>query len=109
MEDCIFCKIINKEVPTKILFESNTVVAFPDINPAADVHILIVPREHLHSVQDVQDNGQLLSDIYSVANELAEKHNLKEDFYRIVVNAGRAQQIPHLHFHLLGGEWKNRI
>lgn len=110
MNDCLFCKIINKEIPKEFTFESDTLVAFPDINPSADVHILIIPKEHIGSIEDLRsEHGMLLSEIYQTVNKLVVDNNLRNDAYRVVVNGGKAQHIPHLHFHLLGGNWKRMV
>lgn len=106
MDDCIFCKIIRKEIPKDFEFESENLVAFLDINPSADIHILIVPKEHIGGVGDLtREHGDLLSEVYSMVNELVKKNNLTDDSFRVVVNGGKAQHVPHLHFHLLGGKW----
>ena len=110
MEDCIFCKIINKEIPKEFNYETNTLVVFPDINPAARVHLLIVPKQHIGEIKDLgKGQGNLLEDVYGVVNKLVEENNLTDDLYRVVVNGGKAQHVPHLHFHLLGGQWKKMI
>lgn len=108
--DCIFCKIVKKEIPSNFVFESDSLVAFPDINPSADKHILIVPKKHLAGVGDLTDqDGQLLSQVYQVANQLVSEYNLTDSPYRVVVNGGKAQHVPHLHFHLLGGNLKKFV
>lgn len=108
--NCIFCKIIKKEIPASFVFESDFVVAFPDINPSADTHILIVPKKHIGAVQDLTtQDGELLSKIYQVANQLVSEYNLEGKQYRIVVNGGKAQHVLHLHFHLLGGKLKKLV
>ncbi|MDP3758871.1 MAG: HIT domain-containing protein, partial [Candidatus Daviesbacteria bacterium] len=85
-------------------------VAFPDSSPSADVHILIVPKEHIGSVEDIgSEHGILLSEIYQTVNKLVADNNLRDNAYRVVVNGGKAQHIPHLHFHLLGGQWKKFV
>lgn len=110
MNDCIFCKIINKEIASNIVYESDEIVAFPDINPSADIHILIVPKQHIAGIQDLdKENGNLLADIWRVANKLVKQYNLENNSYRVVVNGGKAQHVPHLHFHLLGGSWKKMV
>ncbi|MBI2334760.1 HIT domain-containing protein [Candidatus Daviesbacteria bacterium] len=110
MEECIFCKIINKEIPKEFRFESDTLVAFDDISPSADVHILIVPRVHIEKMLDLNKNhSNLLVQIFEVVNRLVQENNLSGDSYRLVVNGGRAQHVPHLHFHLLGGQWKKMV
>ncbi|MEW6008665.1 MAG: histidine triad nucleotide-binding protein [Candidatus Omnitrophota bacterium] len=103
--DCIFCKIIDKEIPAKIVFENKDVCAFPDINPKAKVHILIVPKEHREglfslSERDVELVGKLM---VSVA-EVAKKFNLES--FRVIINSGSGagQSVFHLHLHLLSPE-----
>lgn len=110
MNDCIFCQIINRKVPAKIIYEDDMLMVFPDISPSADIHILIVPKEHIKSIRELEDkHGVMLTKVYQIANKLVDENNLNENLYRVVVNGGRAQHIPHLHFHLLGGEWKKAI
>lgn len=110
MAGCIFCKIINKEIPKEFRFEDNNLVAFDDINPSADIHILIVPKIHLEKMLDLNKNHtSLLIQIFEVVNRLVQENNLSSDSYRVVVNGGRAQHVPHLHFHLLGGQWKKMV
>src|SRR5258708_6099844 len=100
MDDCIFCKIINKEISSNIIHETDSLVAFPDINPSADVHILIVPKKHIRGVEELTSKDEkLLTQIYQVANQLVSEYNLKDNAYRVVVNGGKAQHVPHLHFH----------
>jgi histidine triad (HIT) family protein len=106
MDQCIFCKIVSKEIPKEFLFESENLVAFADIHPSADIHILIVPKEHISGVKNLEEkHAGLLSEIYSVVNKLVLENNLENDSFRVVVNGGLAQHVPHIHFHLLGGKW----
>ena len=110
MQDCIFCKIISGEIPKQFNFESDSLVVFPDIHPSADIHLLIVPKEHIETIGEIGENhGNLLTDVYKSVNKLVEENNLTKDSYRVVVNGGKAQHVPHLHFHLLGGQWKKFI
>ena len=110
MDDCIFCRIIRKEIPKEFDYESETLVVFPDINPSADIHLLIVPKEHISGVSEIrEENAPLLSEVYKTVNKLVEENNLKDNLYRVVVNGGKAQHVPHLHFHLLGGQWKKMV
>lgn len=109
MEDCLFCQIVLKKVPAKFVYQSDNLVAFPDINPSAQVHILIVPKEHVTTFHALEaKHGAMLTEIFQVASKLVEENNLEDNVYRVVVNGGRAQHIPHLHFHLLGGKWWKR-
>jgi histidine triad (HIT) family protein len=110
MDTCIFCKIINKEIPKEFDYESENLVVFPDINPAAQVHLLIVPKRHIRAITEIkQDMGGLLVEVYQAAKVQVEKNNLSQRYYRVVVNGGRTQHVPHLHFHLLCGQWKKFI
>ena len=110
MDDCIFCKIIRKEIPKDLDYESENLVAFADINPSADVHLLIVPKQHIGGASDLSaEYGSLLAEIYTVANKLVKENDLTERAYRVVVNGGKAQHMPHLHFHLLGGNLRKMV
>lgn len=109
MDDCVFCKIRDKQIPTKLEYESDTVMAFPDIDPAAEVHILIVPKEHIPTFLDIKkDDKDLISEMVDVAQKMVVTKKLDRK-YRISFNGGSLQVVPHLHWHLLGGEWiKNK-
>lgn len=110
MNQCIFCQIIKKEISSNIVYETDTLVVFPDINPSARVHLLIVPKQHIGGTQDITtEHAKLLVEIYQSVNKLVERNRLKDDSYRVVVNGGKAQHVPHLHFHLLGGNWKKMV
>lgn len=110
MDDCIFCRIVKGEVPKEFLYESDTLVSFPDINPSAEVHILIIPKEHIGGIKDLEaGHGSLLTEVYGTVKKLVSKYNLEDNLYRVVVNGGKAQHVPHLHFHLLGGQWKKFV
>ena len=106
-KDCIFCKIARGEIKKEFLYESETIVAFADINPVANVHILIVPKKHIESTSAVatQDSEDII-ELFKVATDLATQKKI--DAYRLTFNAGRFQHVPHLHMHLLAGgkiEW----
>ncbi len=106
MENCLFCKIADGQIPGDIVYSDEDVVAFKDINPKAPVHILIIPRRHIPSIADVTpEDGPLLGIMFSVAAKLAHKLGIDEGGYRVVSNVGRdaGQSVFHLHFHLLGG------
>ena len=110
MDGCIFCKIIKKEIPAKIVFESKTIIVFPDINPSAPIHLLIVPKEHIIGIEAISaQNADLLAEVYQVANQLVLENNLQDSSYKVVVNGGKAQHVPHLHFHLLGGKLQKMV
>jgi histidine triad (HIT) family protein len=106
MEDCIFCKIVNKKIPTDTVLEDKKILAFRDINPQAPVHILIIPKEHYPSLNEIPDDQkELLGWILLKARQIAKKMGIAEKGYRIVLNTGRdsGQDVHHIHFHLLGG------
>jgi histidine triad (HIT) family protein len=109
MNECIFCDIRDKKVPAKMVYESENIMAFADLHPAAEVHILIVPKEHVKSIKDAKGQGKLLQEVYEVADEIVEKESLRDNHYRVLVNGGKAQTVPHLHFHLLGGKWSKFV
>ena len=107
MGDTIFSRIISKEIKADIVFESETVMAFKDINPQAPVHILIVPKIEIPKVTDIKgkEHAQLLGEMMDAANKLAKENNIAEDGFRLVMNCGQkgGQEVYHLHMHLLGG------
>jgi histidine triad (HIT) family protein len=109
MDDCVFCKIGEKKIPAEIKYESDNIIAIADINPASEVHILIMPKAHVKTIRDAKGMGKLLQEVYSVVDDLVEQNKLHEDEYRVLVNGGKAQKVPHLHFHLLGGKWKKGV
>lgn len=103
--DCVFCKIRDKEIPGKFEYESDKVMAFHDKSPAADVHILIVPKVHVATFLELGENyGEVWIEILRVAQQLAKEKKV-ESKYRLVINGGSLQIVPHLHLHLLGGKW----
>ncbi|MGB8345975.1 MAG: histidine triad nucleotide-binding protein [Ktedonobacteraceae bacterium] len=106
MEDCLFCKIAGGQIPGKIVYQDETVVAFEDINPKAPHHILLIPRRHIASMADLTlDDGPVLAALFITATRLARELGLSERGYRFVTNIGpdAGQTVFHLHFHLLGG------
>lgn len=106
MEDCIFCKIANGQIPTDKVYEDEFVTAFKDLNPQAPIHILVVPKKHYENVLSVNDNDPIISKIYSSINKIAEKENFANDGFRVITNCGKdaGQTVMHLHFHLLAGK-----
>jgi histidine triad (HIT) family protein len=103
---CIFCSIIAGEVPSDILYHDDEVIAFRDINPRAPVHILIVPKRHIPSLNELtEEDAPLLGHMVAVAKKLAEGEGILERGYHLVINCGRegGQIVPHLHMHLIGG------
>ena len=104
--DCLFCKIINGEIPSAKVYEDEKVFAFRDIEPQAPVHILIIPKEHIKCANDInEENCAIVGHIFSVAAKIAQQEGIAEDGYRIVNNCGEGggQTVGHLHFHMLGG------
>lgn len=107
MKDCIFCKIINREIPAQIVYENDKVVAFKDIKPVAPVHVLLVPRVHIASIKDINsDNAEVLMHIHLAANEVAKITGTYDRGYRLINNCGAdaGQTVKHLHYHLIGGK-----
>ncbi len=107
MEDCIFCKISNKEIPSSIVYEDNEIIAFRDVNPQAPIHILVIPKKHISSLIDLKEEDEILvGKIYTVINKIVEQEGIKEKGFRVIVNCGNdgGQEVKHLHFHILGGK-----
>ena len=110
MEDCIFCKIIKGEIPSKKIYEDDKVLAFNDISPEAPVHFLVIPKEHIESANDInEENVEIVSHIFMVINKIARELGINETGYRIVNNCGEhgGQTVKHMHFHVLGEEILN--
>ncbi|SHM05680.1 histidine triad (HIT) family protein [Caldanaerovirga acetigignens] len=106
--ECVFCKIAKKEIPASVVYEDEDVIAFKDINPQAPIHLLIIPKNHLSSIMEVdENNGDLVKKIVKVAQSLARENNIDKKGFRLVVNTGDdgGQTVHHLHFHLLGGRF----
>ncbi len=106
MADCLFCKIISKEIKSDILFEDDDVLAFKDINPQAPTHILIVPQKHISTINDLQQEDEALTGkIILTAQSLVKQENIDEKGYRLVLNCNSdgGQEVYHIHLHLLGG------
>jgi histidine triad (HIT) family protein len=107
MEDCIFCKIANKKLPAEFVFESENIVAFPDINPKAKVHILIVPKKHIESVKTLQEiDKNLIGEMFLAVQKIAKDQNLEG--YKLIINVGKdgGQLVDHLHLHLVSPDVK---
>ncbi|MBU7005901.1 histidine triad nucleotide-binding protein [Phosphitispora fastidiosa] len=107
MQDCIFCKIAKKEIPSQVVYEDERILAFRDISPLAPVHVLIIPKEHLINVLDLNEkNVDLIGHIHLVANKLAREAGIAEKGFRIVTNCNEegGQIVFHMHYHLIGGE-----
>ena len=109
MSDCLFCKIINGEIPSKKLYEDEKILAFYDISPIAPVHFLVIPKQHIASVDAIDaDNSAIVAYIFQKLGELAKLAGI-ENGYRVISNCGAdaGQTVQHLHFHVLGGKEMN--
>lgn len=105
MDNCVFCMISDGRIPSKKAYEDDRILAFYDINPQAPVHILVIPKEHIASVDAVsEDNSKIISYIFEHIPSIAKAAGLKNG-YRVISNCGpdACQSVPHLHFHILGG------
>ena len=104
--DCLFCKIVNGEIPADIIHKSATTIAFRDINPQAPAHVLVIPRKHIATINDLTDpDREIVGDMYLAAKEIARAEGVADDGYRAVMNcnAGAGQTVYHIHLHVLGG------
>jgi histidine triad (HIT) family protein len=106
MSDCVFCRIVRKEIAAEVLEETPAVLAFKDVHPQAPVHILVIPKRHIPRLMDVAvEDGPLIADIHRVIQSVARKLSLSAQGFRVVVNNGSlaGQAVDHLHYHVLGG------
>lgn len=104
--DCIFCKIAAGEIPANVVYEDEKVIAFHDLNPQAPVHVLVIPKVHIASCDEVTDeNSDYVAAVFEAVNKVAKKLDLAQG-YRVITNTGRhaCQSVKHLHFHVLGGK-----
>ena len=104
--DCLFCKIINGDIPSSKVYENDSVLAFKDINPNAKVHVLVIPKKHIDSINCVDsDNISIVAEVINAIPIVAKECGL-ENGYRVITNVGEdgGQSVKHLHFHILGGE-----
>jgi len=104
---CIFCKIVSKEIPSKIVYESDTVIAFNDINPLTPEHILVLPKKHIETIDDVSFiDREIIASMFEAVKEIAVIKNMSDHGYRVIINNGKAagQEVLHLHMHMLGGK-----
>ena len=103
---CIFCRIARKDIPAELVYENDDVIAFDDLNKVAPTHVLIIPKKHIASCQDVEsDDASLLGQLFIAARHVAEQKQIEKTGYRLVVNAGSGagQSVFHLHLHVIGG------
>ena len=105
--DCIFCKIINKEIPSNIVYEDESVIAFKDLNPVAPVHILVVPKKHIAALSEVtEEDIELLGKVLHTCKKIAASLPECDGGYRVINNCGEnaGQTVKHIHFHIIGGK-----
>ena len=106
MKDCLFCNIINKSVPAKIVFENDSVLAFEDIEPQAPVHVLIIPKKHITSINEIEfEDKEVCGEILLAAKKIAKDLKINDSGYRAIFNTNKdgGQTVFHIHMHLLGG------
>ncbi len=107
MNDCVFCKIIKREISSTIVYEDEKVLAFRDVNPVAPVHILVIPKKHIANIEALNnENIGIVADIHFAIKKVAEKVGISEKGYRLISNCGKeaGQTVFHLHYHLIGGK-----
>lgn len=107
MTDCIFCRIVAGELPAKLLYEDDDIIAFNDISPKAPLHALIIPRKHIATVNDIQpEDASMLGRMFLVAKQLAAEAGYAESGYRLLMNCGphANQEVYHIHLHVIGGK-----
>lgn len=108
MKDCVFCKIINKEIPADIVYEDDLVFAFKDAHPLAPVHILIIPKKHIESINNLQENDRdekIMGRMFIIAKKIAQEFKIDKMGYKLLIRTGKhgGQEVPHIHLHLIGG------
>ena len=106
MENCLFCKIANKEIPSSVVHEDDKILAFNDINPVAPVHILVIPKKHIAGADAIEaEDAEILGYIWTKIRVIAEKAGVAEKGFRVINNCGEdgGQTVRHLHFHIIGG------
>lgn len=106
MSDCIFCKIVNGDIPSTKVYEDESVIAFKDLSPQAPVHILVVPKKHYENVLDVEENDNIISKIYLAINKIAKQEGFEKTGFRVINNCGKdaGQTVMHMHFHVIAGK-----
>ena len=107
MNDCIFCKIANKEIPSTIVYEDDMVIAFNDLNPVAPVHILVVPKKHMTDILNVEkEDMKYIEAVVEAIQKITKEKGIAESGFRVVNNCGEdgGQTVKHIHFHIIGGE-----
>lgn len=110
MDNCVFCKIVKGEIPSNKVYEDDKILSFKDLNPEAPVHVLIIPKKHISSLSEVNDeDAEIIAHIFKTVPKLVKELGIDEGGYRIISNCGEdgGQSVPHVHFHLLGGRSLN--
>lgn len=110
--DCIFCKLANGDIPTDMVYEDDKVAAFRDVNPVTPVHILVVPKKHYESLEDVPfDEISIIADMHSAIKKIASQEGFNKDGYRVINNCGKngGQEVPHIHYHILAGKQLTKL
>ena len=105
-QDCLFCKILSGDIPADIVYESDSAIAFRDINPQAPMHVLIIPRKHIATINDLDEEDQeVVGSLYLAAKDIARAEGVSDEGYRAVMNCneGAGQSVFHIHLHVLGG------
>ena len=105
--ECIFCRIIRKEIPGDVVYEDEDILAFNDINPQAPVHVLVITKDHISGINELQDTDKdVICHLMSVIRKIAQEKKIDKSGYRVVINTGKdaGQAVQHIHFHLLGGK-----
>ena len=104
--DCLFCKILAREIPADVVYDSDTVFAFRDINPQASTHVVIIPKQHIATINDIKvDDQAIVGSLFTATSEIAKQEGLSDRGYRVVMNCNEdaGQTVFHIHLHLLGG------
>ncbi|TGL90730.1 histidine triad nucleotide-binding protein [Leptospira congkakensis] len=110
MENCLFCKIVSGEIPSKKEYESENILVFHDITPQAPFHVLVIPKVHISNMNEIGDlDPEILKEIFHIIPKVAKQNGIAEKGYRLVNNCGNfgGQTVHHIHFHLLGGRHMN--
>lgn len=106
-ENCLFCKIIKKEIPSTVIYEDDEILAFKDIHPVAPVHILVITKKHIASLNELSESDEaVIGKVYTIINKIAKQEGIDKTGFRVIVNCGEdgGQEVKHLHFHLIGGK-----
>ena len=105
--DCIFCKIVNHEIPSEIVYEDDEILAFKDINPQTPIHILVIPKTHIESILELDEDAKpICGKIFTAIQKIAKEQKIEKAGFRVISNCGEdaGQEVKHLHFHILAGQ-----